>query len=258
MTQNPPSNDAYPILASLFVKKRFGKHEINVNSLSLAILELIKDEQIKCEIEYEDSHTIGKKLTEKDMEVMKSITLRIANKGELKTSHTQAINTLKTMNKSKKFNLKDMLKNGRTPATANRFKSDFLEFRKAIEMENDFTPENYRDILENGKLTKKGKELKKEWESYQNYLKSKSLSEKFPPESVDENATQILYGACFNIEREVLDLRKKDSVLADFIDRDGYKMLNIIFNNTLSSSTEKSKGTGIFYGVNDKYTIPGA
>ena len=258
MTKNPPSDDAYPILASLFVKKRFKKHEINVNSLSLAILELIKDGQIKCEIESEDSHTIGKKLTEKDMEVMKGITLRIANKGELKTSQTQAINILKTMNKSKKFNLKDMLKNGRTPSTANRFKSDFLEFRKAVEMENNFTPECYRNILEKGKLTKNGKELKKEWESYQDYLKSESLSEKFPPESADENASQIIYGACFNIERETLDLRKKDSLLADFIDKDGYKMLNIIFNNTLSSSTEKSKGTGIFYGVNDKYTIPSA
>lgn len=257
MIKNPPSDDAYPIAATLFIKKHFSKHEINVNSLSLEILELIKDGQIKCEIGTEESHIIGKKLNEKDMEVMKSITLRIANKGELKTSQTHALNILKTMNKSKKFNLKDMLKKGKNTATANRFKSDFLEFRKAVENENEFTPKDYRDILENGKFTKKGNELKNEWESYQNYLKSKNLTEKCPPESAEENSSQIIYGACFNIEREVLELRKNDSPLADFIDKDGYKMLNIIFNNTLSNSTEKSKGDGIFYGVNDKYTIPG-
>ena len=42
-----------------------------------------------------------------------------------------------------------------------------------------------------------------------------------------------------------------------FNDQDGYKILNIIFNNTLSHVSEKSKGDGIFYGVNNKYTIPG-
>jgi len=45
-----------------------------------------------------------------------------------------------------------------------------------------------------------------------------------------------------------LELRKKDSALCDFIDQDGYKILNIIFNNTLSPVSEKSKGDGIFYG----------
>ena len=35
------------------------------------------------------------------------------------------------------------------------------------------------------------------------------------------------------------------------------KLLNIIFNNALLNVTEKRKGNGIFYGVNDKYTIPG-
>ena len=36
-----------------------------------------------------------------------------------------------------------------------------------------------------------------------------------------------------------------------------YKLLNIIFNNALRHVSEKRKGDGIFYGVNDKYTIPG-
>ena len=185
---------------------------------------------------------------------MKNITLRIANKGELKTSQTKAINLLKTMNKSKKFNLKDMLKKSNNTATANKFQKDFFEFRKAIVKENTFTSEDYKDILENRKLTKKGKELKKEWGNYQKYLKSEKLTEKFPPENIDENASQLIYATCFNIEKKALELRKKDSPLCDFIDQDGYKILNIIFNNTLSHVSEKSKGDGIFYGVNDKYT----
>lgn len=253
----PPSEDTYPLIATIFIDKHFNKREISVNSLSLTILELIKDDQIKCDIESQESYTIGKKLNEKDMDVMKSITLRIANKGELKTSQTQAINLLKTMNKSKKFNLKDMLKKSRNTAIANKFKEDFLEFRKAVEMENAYSPNDYKDILENGKFTKKGKEIKKGWKDYQDYLKSKELTEKYPPESDDENSSQIIYGACFNIEKEVLALRENNSPLSDFIDKDGYKILNIIFNNTLSNSSEKNKGDGIFYGVNDKYTIPG-
>ena len=254
---NPPSDDAYPIVSTLFVKKRFNKHEILINSLSLTILDLINKNQIKCEISREDSHSVGKKLTEEDLEVMKSITLRIANKGELKTSESVAIRLLKTMNKNKKFNLKDMLKQSRNPAIANKFETDFMEFRSAIENENSYTPKDYADILTNGKLTGKGKELQKEWEAFQDYLKSPDLTEKYPPQSVEENASQIIYGACFNMEKDVLELRQNNSILCDFIDKDGYKLLNIIFNNTLSHVSEKRKGNGIFYGVNDKYTIPG-
>lgn len=257
MTKTPPSSDVYPIIATLYISKHFNKHKISINSLSPTILELIKDKQIICEIDNEESYEIGKKLTEKDLEIMKNMTLRIANKGELKTSQTKAINLLKTMNKSKKFNLKDMLKQSNNSTTANKFQQDFCEFRKAIVNENAFTPKDYKDILENGKLTKKGKEIKKEWKNYQKYLKSEELTEKFPPESSDENASQLIYAACFNIEKEALKLRKKDSSLCEFIDKDGYKILNIIFNNTLSNVSEKSKGDGIFYGVNDKYTIPG-
>ena len=256
--KNPPSNDAYPIVSTLFVDKRFNKHEILINSLSLTILDLIKKDQIKCDIDWEKSHNVGKKLTETDMEVMKSITLRIANKGELKTSESLAIKLLKTMNKNKKFNLKDMIKQGKTPAIANKFGEDFDEFKAAVEKENDYTSNDYKDILVGGKLTSEGKELQKEWDNFQEYLKSQDLTEKYPPESIEENSSQIIYGACFNIEKDVLELRENDSVLSDFIDKDGYKFLNIIFNNTLSNVTEKRKGSGIFYGVNDKYTIPGA
>ena len=52
--------------------------------------------------------------------------------------------------------------------------------------------------------------------------------------------------------------RENNNSLPDFIDKDGYKLLNIIFNNALLNVTEKRKGDGIFYGVNDKYTVPGA
>ena len=72
-----------------------------------------------------------------------------------------------------------------------------------------------------------------------------------------ENSSQIIYAACFNIEKDALELRENNSELCDFIDKDGYKLLNMIFDNALSNVNEKSKGTGIFYGVNDKYTIPG-
>ena len=93
----------------------------------------------------EESHEVGKKLTPQDMEVMKKITLRIANKGELKTSETLAINLLKNMNKSKKFNLKSMAKQSNITAIANKFENDFSGFLKVIENENDFDGKNYKD-----------------------------------------------------------------------------------------------------------------
>ena len=254
----PPSDDAYPVVSALFINKLFKSNEIKLNSLSLTILELIKDGQIKCDIDWDGSYEIGKKFKEQDLDVMKSITLRIANKGELKTSQTQAINLLKTLNNSKKFNLKEMVKKGNNTSTANKFKSNLMDFKNALENENEIDSNDYKEILEKGKLTKKGKDLKKEWKEYQNYLKSKELTEKYPPQSTEENSSQIIYGACFDIEKETLELRENNSPLCDFIDKDGYKILNIIFNNILSHASEKSRGNGIFYGVNDKYTIPGA
>ena len=255
--KNPPSADSYPIITTLFANKRFNNHNIDVSSLSLTILDLMNKNQIKCEIDWNKSHNVGNKLNEDDFEVMKKITLRIVSKGELKTSETLAINILKKMNKSKKFNLKDMYKQSKNVTVANNFNNDFIEFKKAVENENRFDSKNYKDVLANGKFTSKGKEIKKEWKNFQNYLKSEELTKKYPPESTDENSAQIIYAACFNIEKNALDLRENDSTLCNFIDKDGYKLLNIIFNNTLSNVSEKSKGTGIFYGVNDKYTIPG-
>jgi len=200
---------------------------------------------------------VGKKLTPQDMEVMKKITVRIANKGELKTSETMAINLLKNLNKNKKFNLKSMAKQTNNSSIANKFEKDFDEFVKSLKNENGYDGENYKDILQNGKFTGNGKEIKKEWKNFQNYLKSNDLTEKYPPESVDENSAQIIYGACFGIEKDALNIRENNTVLTDFIDKDGYKLLNIIFNNALLNVTEKRKGDGIFYGINDKYTIPG-
>ena len=34
--------------------------------------------------------------------------------------------------------------------------------------------------------------IQKEWEEYQKYLKSTELTEKYPPESIEENSSQIL------------------------------------------------------------------
>ena len=99
--KNIPGDDSYPMVSILFAKNK----EVGVNSLSLTILDLIRNYQIRCDIDLENSYEVGKKLTPNDMEVMKKITLRIANKGELKTSESLAINLLKNMNKSKKFNL---------------------------------------------------------------------------------------------------------------------------------------------------------
>ena len=86
---------------------------------------------------------------------------------------------------------------------------------------------------------------------------SKELTEKYPPESASENSAQILYASCFGIEREALKIRENNTTLTDLIDKDGYKLLNIIFNNALLNVSKKRRGDGIFYGVNDKYTIPG-
>ena len=251
--KNLPSDDSYPMISILFAKN----NKVGVEELSLTVLDLINNGQIKCDIDMDDSYEVGKKLTPQDMEVMKKITLRIANKGELKTSESLAINLLKNMNKNKKFNLKAMAKQSNNTSIANKFEKDFNEFVKALENENSYDGENYRDILQKSKLTGKGKELKKEWKGFQDYLKSKDLTEKYPPESVDENSEQILYAACFGIEKDALNIRKNNTPLTDFIDKDGYKLLNIIFNNALLNVSKKSKGTGIFYGVNDKYTIPG-
>ena len=251
--KNPPGDDSYPMIATVFAKNT----EISVKTLSLTILELIDEGQIRCEISRDESYSVGKKLTHDDMEVMKSITLRIANKGELKTSQSAAISLLKTMNKNKKFNLKEMAKQSNTPAIADKFEADFIEFAKALKNENGFDGKNYTDILENGKLTPAGKQAKKEWKNFQEYLTSKDLTGKYPPQSSEENSSQIIYGACFDVEKDALKWRNNDTELTDFIDKDGYKLLNIIFNNALSNAPEKRKGDGIFYGVNDKYTIPG-
>lgn len=251
--KNPPSDDSYPMTSILFSKN----NKIGVNALSLTILDLIDKGQIKCDIDIEDSYEIGKKLSAEDMEIMKNITLRIANKGELKTSETAAINLLKNMNKNKKFNLKSMAKQSNITSVANKFEDDFNEFVNALKNENGYDGENYKDVLENGKLTSKGKEIRKEWKSFQDYLKSKDLTGKYPPESGEENSAQIIYAACFDIEKDTLNIRENNTSLTDFIDKDGYKLLNIIFNNALLNVNKKRKGTGIFYGVNDKYTIPG-
>ena len=251
--RNPPSDDSYPVIQALFAKN----HGLGIKTLSLTILELINNDQIRCDIDLDNSYEVGKKLTPEDMEVMKKITLRIANKGELKTSETAAINLLKNMNKNKKFNLKSMAKQSNNTSVANKFEKDLDEFVKAIENENRYNGKNYTDILENGKLTSKGKELKKEWKNFQKYLKSEDLTNKYPPQSTEDNSSQIIYASCFDIEKDALKIRKNNTVLTDFIDKDGYKLLNIIFNNALLNVSEKRKGDGIFYGVNDKYTIPG-
>lgn len=251
--KNPPSDDSYPIVSILFAKN----NKIGVNALSLTILDLIDKGQIKCDIDLDDSYEVGKKLTPQDMEVMKKITLRIANNGELKTSESSAINLLKNMNKNKKFNLKYMAKQSNITSVANKFDDDLDEFVKALKNENGYDGESYKDLLENSKLTSNGKEVKNEWKNFQDYLKSKDLVEKYPPESVEENSAQVLYGACFDMEKDALGIRENNTPLTDFIDKDGYKLLNIIFNNTLLNVNKKRKGTGIFYGVNDKYTIPG-
>lgn len=251
--KNPPSDESYPMVLMLYSKN----NGVCVNVLSITILDLIDKGQIKCDIDLNESYDVGKKLTPHDMEIMKKITLRIANKGEIKTSETLAINLLKNMNKNKKFNLKAMAKQSNITAVANKFENDFNEFVSALKNENGVDGKNYSDILGNGKLTSKGKEIKNEWEGFQDYLKSKDLTEKYPPESLEENSMQVLYGACFGIEKDALSVRKNDSALTDFIEKDGYKLLNIIFNNALLNVSEKRKGDGIFYGVNDKYTIPG-
>ena len=186
--KNAPSDDSYPMVSILFTKN----NAIGINALSLTVLDLINRDQIKCDIDLDDSYEVGKKLTPEDMEVMKNITLRIANKGEIKTSETSAINLLKNMNKNKKFNLKSMAKQSNNTAIANKFEEDLNEFVKDLKNENQFDGENYRDVLQNAKLTNKGKEIKNEWKNFQTYLKSKDLTEKYPPESVEENSAQII------------------------------------------------------------------
>ena len=248
--KNPPDNAPYVIINAVFTRH----HEVTVNALSLTVLDLIRKNQIKCDIGLDESYSVGGKLTQDDMEVLKKITLRIANKGELKTSESKAVNLLKSMNKNRKFNLKDMAKKSNTSSIANKFEKDYIEFVNAVKSENNYDCRNYGDILVNGKISK---DAKTAWKNFQSYLKSDELSLKYPPESNEENDSQIIYAACFDIEKDALKSRQNSSDLTDFIDKDGYKLLNIIFANALSNVTKKRKGDGIFYGINDKYTIPG-
>ena len=118
--KNPPSDDSYSIINAVYAKN----NEISVESLSLTILDLINADQIKCDMDLDDSYEVGKKLTPEDMEKMKKITLRITNKGELKTSETLAIKLLKNMNKNKKFNLKAMAKQSGNSSVADKFERE--------------------------------------------------------------------------------------------------------------------------------------
>lgn len=234
--RNPPTDDPYPVVALLFSKN----DGIGVNALSLTVLDLINKGQIKCDIDRDESYDVGNKLTPQDMEVMKGITLRFANKGELKTSESVAIKLLKNMNKNKKFNLKAMAKQSNNTSVANKFENDLNAFVKAVGNENGSDGRNYKDILENGKLTKKERNLKKSGRTW-DYLKSKDLTEKYPPQSSEENSAQIIYASCFDIEKDALKARQNDTTLTDFIDKDGYKLLNIIFNNALLNVSEKEE-----------------
>ena len=76
-----------------------------------------------------------------------------------------------------------MAKQTNNHSIANKFEKDFNYFIKALKKENAYDGENYTDILKGGKLTRKGNEIKNQWKNYRDYLKSKDLTEKYPPES---------------------------------------------------------------------------
>ena len=69
------------------------------------------------------------------------------------------------MNKNKKFNLKLMVKQSNKTSLANKFENGFNDVVKGFKNENEYDGENYKSILQNSKLTKKGKELKKRMEN---------------------------------------------------------------------------------------------
>ena len=62
--KNPPSDDSYPIVTTLFKNKRLNNREIDIPCLSLTILNLINENQIKCEISCDGSHDINGKPNE--------------------------------------------------------------------------------------------------------------------------------------------------------------------------------------------------
>ena len=49
--KNPPSDDSYPMISILFAKN----NQVSVNALSLTILDLINKDQIKCDVDLDDS-----------------------------------------------------------------------------------------------------------------------------------------------------------------------------------------------------------
>ena len=71
--RNVPSDDSYPMVAILFSKN----NGIGVNALSLTVLDLINNDQIKCDIDLEDSYEVGNKLAPNDMEVLKKLGLNV-------------------------------------------------------------------------------------------------------------------------------------------------------------------------------------
>ena len=53
--RNPPSDDSYSMIQALFAKNK----EIGIYTLSLTILELINQEQIKCDIDLDESYDVN-------------------------------------------------------------------------------------------------------------------------------------------------------------------------------------------------------
>ena len=88
--KNPPSSDTYPIVSTLFVNKRFYKHEILINSLSLTILELIEKGHWSQE---EVSYFYWEEECEKPKQISTMYALQIAEAGDrfnkLKLYHTK-------------------------------------------------------------------------------------------------------------------------------------------------------------------------
>lgn len=224
-----PSDDSFPIVEALFYSRN---HQLSTHSLSLTILELIKEDVIIVDVGEND-------------DLMVALSFRITNRKTDSLSQKLALDILKSISNSKKFTLKDLYKKIKNPVIAKKFGQLFLKFQKALASENNYSS-NYKNILQDKKLTNEGKNLKKDWKAFKNYLTSDAGIN-------DEN---IMYSACFGVCKNITKNKTSDTQLFEFVKHDGYELLNKIFSEAISNIKTK-KGDGLFWDINDKYTIPG-
>ena len=265
-----PDNETYSLVNLLFQNKLFKSKEINSNSLTISCLNLIDVGRINLtfndeieSIQLSKNPILKKGQIKKELEIMKNIQLRINSKEMKKLNQRDQtiLKMFKDINKNHEFDLKSMYEKISKKEVSINFAKYFNDYAKAIERENKYTPDNYKDIIKDGEFTLKGNELNKEWKEFKNDLKSNKSFYKIDNE-MEIFDKYLIYGRCFEMERDVMKNIEKanpqyDSSLYTFLKYDGADLLKMIFDKGLSNSKIERKGDGSVPVGNSKYFVPG-